>query len=485
MAGGLKHKVLSGIFWQGLGNIGGKGLNFLVSVILARLLAPEDFGSVALLMIFISIGEVFVDSGFSNALIQKKDADDIDCSSVFYINILISAALYLGFFVAAPWIARFYRNPDLTLWFRCLALGTVIRSLSLVQSALLNKRMLFRFAFQISLGALIVSGTVGIVMAYRGFGVWALIAQQLTNAALTGLLLWLLVRWRPRAVFAWDRLRTLFRFGSKLLATSLLDSVFNNLFGMIVGRLFNVSTLAYYNRGRQIPATGMSVINSTIGSVVFPAFSEIQNDRPRMFRMARKSLKVTMFFVCPAMGALALLARPLVLALLTEKWLPSVVFLRLSCLIFVVWPLHTLNLQVIVACGRSDIMLILEFIKKVQTVAVLLLSYPFGVETMVAAMAVNGMLCAVENALPNRKLIGYSPLTQLGDLLPFLLWSGIAAVPVALAASFRSPGSPWLRFFAGLLLYGAFYFAGNLLTRSIPAEISELGRRVRGVHHAG
>ena len=205
MAESLRHKILSGVFWQGLSNIGSKGLNFLFSVILARLLAPEDFGSVAVLMIFIAIAEVFVDSGFSSALIQKKDADDIDCSSVFYINILVSVFLYLVFFAAAPWIARFYRNPELTVCFRWLALGTVIRSLSLVQSALLSKRMLFRFNFRISLCALIASGTLGIAMARLGFGVWALIAQQLTSAAITAILLWVLVRWRPRRVFAGDR----------------------------------------------------------------------------------------------------------------------------------------------------------------------------------------------------------------------------------------------------------------------------------------
>lgn len=483
MAGGLKHKVLAGIFWQGLSNIGGRGLNFLVSVILARLLAPEDFGNVALLMIFIAIGEVFVDSGFSTALIQKKDADDIDCSSVFFINIVASSVLYLLFFAAAPWVARFYRNPDLTIWFRCLALGTVIRSLSLVQSALLNKRMLFRFAFQISLGALIASGIVGIVMAYRGFGVWALIAQQLTNAALTGILLWLLVRWRPMAVLAWDRIRRLFRYGSKLLATTLLDTLCNNLFGMIVGRLFNVSTLAYYNRGRHIPETGMGIINSTIGSVIFPAFSEIQDDRSRMRQMARKSLKITMFFVCPAMGLLAVLANPLIIVLLTEKWLPSVIFLQLSCLIFVVWPLHTLNLQVIAACGRSDIMLILEFIKKAQTIAVLILSYPFGVVVMVAAMAVNGVLCAAENAWPNRKLVGYAPWMQFMDFLPYLIWTGVSCVP-ALFLVHHLETSAWLRLIVGAIVFAVVYMGGLLLTRNIPPELFNLSRKAAVSHHA-
>lgn len=479
----LKQKIISGVFWQGLGNIGSRGLNFLFSIILARLLAPADFGNVALLMIFIAIGSVFVDSGFSTALIQKKDADDIDCSSVFYINILVSTVLYLVFFAAAPTVARFYRDPHLTIYFRFLALSVVIRSLALVQSALLSKRMLFLFNFRISLCALIVSGVLGIAMAYRGFGVWALIVQQLTNAALTALLLWLLVKWRPRWVFAWNRIKALFRFGSKLLATSLLDTLCNNLFGMVVGRVFNVSTLAYYNHGRHIPETGMGIINSTIGSVIFPAFAEIQDDRPRMRLMAQKSLKITMFFVCPAMGLLAILAKPLIIALLTEKWLQSVIFLQLSCLIFVVWPLHTLNLQVITACGRSDIMLILEFIKKAQIIAVLVVSYPFGVEAMVAAMAANGVLCAVENAWPNRKLVGYSPWMQFLDCLPYLVWTGVSCVP-ALFLALHLEISPWLQLIIGAIVFAIVYLGGLLLTRKIPSEILSLSKKAVVLHHA-
>lgn len=482
MADSLKHKILSGVFWQGLCNIGSKGLNFVFSIILARLLAPEDFGSVAILMIFIAIAEVFVDSGFSTALIQKKDADDIDCSSVFYFNILVAVVLYLVFFAAAPWIAEFYRDPKLTSCFRWLAMGTVVRSFSLVQQSLLCKRMLFHLNFRIVFGALLISGTLGIVLAYCGFGVWSLIVQQLVNAAVTAILLWVLVKWRPCLCFVWDRVRTLFHFGSRLLATSLLDTLCNNLFGMIVGRLFDLSTLAYYNRGRHIPETGMGIINSTIGSVIFPAFSKVQDDRNEMRRLAQKSLKVTMFFVIPAMGLLAVLAKPLVLVLLTEKWLSSVIFLQLSCLIFVVWPLHTLNLQVIMACGRSDTMLILEIIKKVQTITVLLLTWPYGVIAMVWGMAVNGVLCAVENAWPNRKLIGYSWETQFKDIMPYLLMAGAASLLTLLLVAQLS-FSPWIQLIAGGLLYVFVYLAVGWVTHRIPPEVLHLGIKGRPLKH--
>ena len=484
MVDSLKQKILSGVFWQGLCNIGSKGLNFVFSIILARLLAPEDFGVIAVLMIFIAIAEVFVDSGFSTALIQKKNVDDIDCSSVFYINILVAVAFYLVFFAAAPWIAEFYRNPKLTVYFRWLALGTVIRSFALVQGALLRKRMLFHLNFRIVFCALLISGTLGIVLAYCGFGVWALISQQLTNAAVTVILLWLLVKWCPRLFFVWGRIRTLFRFGSKLLATSLLDTLFKNIFGLIVGRLFDLSTLAYCNRGQHIPETGMSVINSTIGSVIFPAFSEVQDDRARMRVMLQKCLKITMFLVVPVMGLLAVLARPLVIVLLTEKWLPSVVFLQLSCLSFVVWPLHTLNLQAIMACGRSDIMLILEVIKKAQTIAILFLTYPYGVVAMVLGLAVNGVLCAVENAWPNRKLIAYSFGPQFKDILPYLFWAGAASLPAILLLA-RLSFSPWLQLVAGGLLFAVIYMVGTWVTHCIPQEIFDLGRKLRILNHAG
>ena len=479
----LRSKILSGVFWQGLCNVGSKGLTFVFSIILARLLVPEDFGSVAILMIFIAIAEVFVDSGFSTALIQKKDADEIDCSSVFYINILVAVVLYFVSFAAAPWVAEFYRDPKLTIYFRWLALGTVIRSLALVQGALLTKRMLFFLNFRIAFCSLLVSGVLGISLAYCGFGVWALIAQQLTSAAVTAILLWLLVRWRPRLSFVWSRVKALFQFGSKLLATSLLDSLFNNLFGMIVGRLFDLSTLAYYNRGRHIPETGMSIINSTIGSVIFPAFAEVQDDRERMRAIARKSLKLTMFFVIPAMGMLAVLARPLVIVLLTEKWLSCVIFLQLSCITFLVWPLHTLNLQVIMACGRSGIMLILEIIKKTQTIAILFLTYPYGVVAMVWGMAINGVVCAVENAWPNRKLIGYSFWPQFRDILPLLLVAGVASL-LTMFLIVHLPVSPWLQLIAGGLVYGAVYLTGCWAAHTIPQEVFQLGMKVKALHHA-
>ena len=477
----LKKKVLSGVFWQGLCNIGSKGLNFLFSIILARLLMPKEFGSVAILMIFIGIAEVFIDSGFSTALIQKKDADEIDCSCVFYINLMVSVFCYIRLFFSAPAIAGFYRDPNLTIYFRVLAVGVVIRSLSLIQGALLNKRMLFHLSFRIGFCSLLLSGATGIVMAYNGFGGWSLIAQQLVNSVVSTLLLWFFVRWRPALVFVWARVKTLFRFGSKILATSLLDALCNNLFGILVGRLFSLQMLAYYNRGRHIPETGMGIINSTIGSVVLPAFSQIQNDPPRVKHLMRNSLQVTMFLVCPAMALLAVLAKPLVLVLLTEKWLPSVIFIQVSCLIFLVWPLHTLNLQVIIARGRSDYMLILEVIKKIQIVLVLLLTYPFGVEAMVWGMAVNGLVCAFENAWPNRKLINYSFWGQVRDFTPYLLWAVIAALPVAVILH-------WLHIQAGLqltigfILYGVIYSGGLAMTGMLPSGIAAVREKIPVFH---
>ena len=474
----MKHKMLSGVFWQGLASVGNKGLNFLFSIILARLLAPEDFGCIAILMIFIVIAEVFCDSGFVIALVQKKDADDIDCSCVFYINILVSLVLYLIFFCSAPWIAQFYRDARLCTYFRWLALGTVIRAFALVQWALLTKRMLFQVNFKLTIGTLAISGPLGITLAYCNFGVWALIIQHLASMAITTIMLWWMVKWRPQWIFVWARVKTLFRFGSKMLVTSLLDTAFNNLFGLVVGRIFNLTILAYYNRGRHIPETGMSVINSTISAVTLPAFSEIQDDRSRMRTVMQKSLKIIMFFVCPAMGLLATLATPLVTVLLTEKWLPCVIFLQLSCLTFVVRPVHTLNLQVITACGRSDIMLTLEIIKKIQIVAILLLTYPLGVVSMVSGIAINSLLCALENAWPNRKLIQYSIGSQLISFLPYVIWTGISTGTTLLLVS-RFHVSPWLHLGIGSVFFGIVYLGGLLLSHAVPPEIADLTKAFR------
>ena len=448
----------------------------VVSIILARLLSPEEFGIIAIMMVFITLSNVFIDSGFSTALIQKKDMEQADCCSVFYINIVMSFVLYGTLYLISPYIAEFYETKELTLYLHVFSLILIIRSFSLVQNALLRKRMLFHLSFRISWIALIISGVVGISMAYSGYGVWSLIAQQLTNALITVVMQWLWIRWRPQWLFDWKRIKELFNFGWKMFCSSFLDTLYGDIYSLVIGKIANMEMLSYYNRGGQYPQYGMNIINSTIGTVLLPAFSELQDDRKKMKELAMRGLKNIMFIVTPALAFLFVFADSITILLLTEKWLPSVIFMRLCCITFLFWPFHTTNLQIITACGRSDVFLILEIIKKVQGVLVIVITYRFGVVTMVAVGAVMGLVGMIENSWYNRKLIDYAPWQQLWDNVP------ITVITILVSVTSYFVTIPihdiWLKLVTGLFVFGTMYLIATFLTHTFPQEIEQLIRKL-------
>ena len=472
----FKNRVGKGIFWQGLERVGVFGIGFVVSVILARRLPQEEFGIIAIMMVFISLSNVFIDSGFGTALIQKKDMEEADCCSVFYINIVMAAVMYGVLYLAAPLIADLYETKELTLCLHVFALVLLIRSFSLVQVALLRKRMLFHLSFRISWIAMIVSGAVGIAMAYSGCGVWSLITQQLVNAFVTVVMQWYWIKWRPQWLFDWNRTKELFRFGWKMFCSGFLDTLYNDIYSLVIGKIADLEMLSYYDRGKQYPKLGMDIINSTIGGVLLPAFSEIQDDRKKMKELAVRGLKSIVFFVAPALAFLFVFADSLTVLILTEKWLPSVIFMRLCCITFFFWPFHTTNLQVITACGRSDVFLTLEIIKKVQAVIVIAITYRFGVVTMVAAGAAMGFVSMIENAWYNRKLIAYPPWRQLWDVAPTVL----VTVVVSAASYFitRPIGNLWSKTIAGAFVFGVLYLLISYFTRLIPAEIIQITGKI-------
>ena len=467
----IKTKIVSGVFWQGLERVGGYGISFIVSIILARRLSPEEFGVIAIMMVFITLSQIVVDSGFATALIQKKDMEQVDCCSVFYINIIMSLILYGILFLASPYIAEFYETEKLTLYLHVFSFVIIIRSFSLVQNALLRKKMLFYLSFRISWVALIMSGVVGIVMAYSDCGVWSLIVQQLTNAFVTVVLQWFWVKWRPQWIFEWGRTKVLFSFSWKMLCSGILETLYNDLYSLVIGKIADLEMLSFYDRGKQYPKYGMDIINSTIGSVMLPAFSELQDDRPKMKTLAQRALKSIMFFVTPALAFLFVFADSITILLLTEKWLPSVIFIRLCCTSFFFWPFHTTNLQIITACGRSDIFLILEIIKKIQGILVIAITYRWGVVTMVAAGAGLGLVGMVENAWCNRKLIGYAPWQQLCDIAPITI---ITIVVSAISYYVTVPvHNIWLKLSIGTITFGALYLGFTFITNAFPQEIKQ------------
>lgn len=418
-----RGKVIKGLFWKFAEKIGAQGVGFIVSLCLARLLSPSDYGLISLITIFISVSSVLVSSGFGNALIQKKNTDDEYFSSVFYFNIFMSTILYLLLFISAPYIARFYNRMELTSIIRVLSLSLIIYGINNVQQAYVSKTMQFKRFFYSTIIGTILSGFIGVFMAYKGFGVWALVAQQLSNSIVDTTVLWFTVKWRPKLIFSIKKLKELFSFGWNLLMSSLIDTLYNNIYGLLIGKIYNSSTLGLYNRGNQFPMLIISNINAPIQSVLLPALSEEQDNKERLKSMVRRSIVTSSFLIFPMMVGMAAIAKPLIIILLTEKWIGCVFFLQMSCISLAFWPIHTANLQAINAVGRSDIFLKLEIIKKILGISTLIITIPFGINVMVIAKTVVAFISSIINAFPNKKLLGYSFIEQWKDLIPSLLLS--------------------------------------------------------------
>ena len=423
------NKVTSNLIWRLLERFSAQGVTFLVSIILARLLDPVVYGTISLVTVFTTILQVFVDSGLGNALIQKKDADDLDFSSVFYFNIFICTVLYLGMFFAAPLIAAFYEKPDLVPIVRVLSLVLVISGVKNVQQAYVSRNMMFKRFFWATLVSTVGSAVTGITMAYKGFGVWALVGQTLFSQAVSTLTLWITVKWRPKWMFSFERLKGLFSYGWKLLVSNLLNTVYKDLRQLIIGKLYTTADLAFYNKGHQFPQLIVNNISSSIDSVLLPAMSSEQDNRERVKTMTRRAIKISTYVMMPIMMGLAVCAEPFVKILLTEKWLPCVPFLRVFCFTMAFYPIHSANLNAIKAMGRSDLFLKLEIIKKVVGLTAVLATMWISVEAMAYSLLLTTVISSFINAFPNQKLLNYHYGEQLLDMLPtILLTFGMGAI---------------------------------------------------------
>lgn len=430
-----KQLVFTNLIWRFMERGGAQLVSFVVSIVLARLLEPELYGTIALVTVITSILNVFVDSGMANALIQKKDSDDLDFSSVFYFNVGFCLVLYAGLFVAAPLISRLYGMPDLVPIVRVLGLTIVVSGVKNVQQAYVSKTMQFRRFFFSTLGGTLFSAAVGIAMAYMGFGIWALVMQQLLNAAVNTAILWLTVGWRPKRMFSFERLKGLISYGWKLLASALLDTVYLKLYQLVVGLKYTASDLAFFNKGDQLCVLVVENINASIDSVLLPVLSSEQDNKDSVREMTRRAIKTSSYIMMPIMAGMAVCAEPLIRLLLTEKWLPCVPYMQVFCICYALYPLHTANLNAIKAMGRSDIFLKQEIIKKVLITAVILATMGISAFAIALGEIVSGLASLLINAWPNRKLMGYMYRMQLRDIMPAALASlAMAAVvwPVTL-----------------------------------------------------
>ncbi len=415
--------VTTNFFWRFFERCGAQLVSFVVSITLARLLEPSVYGEIALITVFTCIMQVFIDSGMGTALIQKKNADDLDFSSVFYFNIVMCLALYGVMFIAAPYIAKFYHLPHLTPVIRVLSLTLVISGVRSIQQSYVSKKMIFKKFFFATLGSTLCSAIVGISMAYMGYGVWALVGQNLTSNALGTIILWLTVQWRPKFMFSLQRLKGLFSYGWKLLVSALLDVGYGQLRQLIIGRIYTAKDLAFYNQGHHFPNVIVSNINASIDSVLLPAMSAEQDDKNRIRSMTRRAISISTYVMMPIMMGLAVCAEPTVRLILTEKWLPCVPFLRVFCFTFAFWPVHTANLNAIKALGRSDLFLKLEIIKKFMGLAAVLITMNISVMAMAYSLLVTSVLSQIINSWPNKKLLNYNYLAQLKDMMPQILLS--------------------------------------------------------------
>lgn len=424
--------TLTNLSWKFAERIASQLVSFVVSIVLARILEPSDYGSIAMVMIFVTLSNVFVEGGFSSALIQKKDADKLDFSTVFYFSIVFSIFLYVILFFVAPYISRFYGDgyEILTPVLRVIGLQIIVYGANSVQQAYVSKKMMFKKFFWATLIGTIVSACIGLAMAYWGFGIWSLVGQQMAMVITNTIVLYLVTRKLPGLMFSFQRLKGLFSYGAKILGASLLVSFFLDLRSLIIGKLYSAKDLAFFDRGRQFPNLIVTNINSSVGSVLFPQMSQEQDDKIRVKQLCRNSIRFSSFVMMPLMMGMAVCAEPLIRVLLTDKWIESVPFLRLFCIIYMFYPIHTANMQAIKAIGKSGIFLMLEIIKKLLELISLLLVMKISVMAIAINMAVLTTLFTFINAYPNIKFLDYSFKEQMNDMLPSLLLSTIMAILV-------------------------------------------------------
>lgn len=426
----FKLHIFSSFVWKFLEKTGTQGIQFIIQMVLARILSPKDYGVVALITIFINLANVFVKGGFGSALIQKKDADELDFSSVFYLSLFTALILYIILFFSASSISEFYNMPELEKTIKVLALILFIGGFNSIQNAIIIKEMLFKNLFYSNFGAGIISGVIGIILAYNNFGIWALVYQQLTNTLFISIIFWFTIKWRPSLKFSLSRLKELFNFGGKLLLSSLLETAYRNLTNLIIGKFYSPAMLGYYNRGHQFPNLIADNFDGSIQAVIFPALVQEQDNIKRVKELTRRGIMISSYIIFPSMIGLGVVAEPLVKILLTEKWLECVPFLRIFCLSFSLWPIHTANLQAITAIGRSDIYLKLEVTKKIVGIIIIIISVRFGVYAIAVGTLVAGIISSFINVLPNKKLLDYSYLEQMKDVLPAFILSLIMGVIV-------------------------------------------------------
>ena len=429
MVESLKKKTIRGVLWSTLERFSVQGIQFVVMIIMARMLTPKDYGLVGMLAVFIAVSQSLVDSGFSQALIRKQDRTETDNSTVFYFNIVVGLILYGILYVIAPLIADFYNEPQLIAITRIIGLSVLFNSMVVVQRALLTIKIDFKTQAKAALTAAVSSGIVGIWMAASGYGVWSIVTYQLVNLGVNVLLLWILSHWRPKWIYSWKSFHDLFGFGSKLLASGLIDTLYRNIYLIVIGKVFSASDLGYYTRAHQFTDFPSSNLTGIIQRVTYPVLCSIQNENVRLADVYRRFLRISAFVIFPLMMGLAAVAEPFVLVLLKEQWLFAATLLSIICFSMMWYPIHAINLNLLQVKGRSDLFLKLEIYKKIVGIIILCITIPMGLVAMCIGSYFSSMIALVINTYYTGKLINVGFIRQMRDLMPtFLLSVSMGAV---------------------------------------------------------
>ncbi len=459
----LKDKAVNSVFWSGIERFSAQGIQFVISLLIARILLPSDYGLIAMLSIFIAVAQVFVDSGFGNALIQKQGRDQVDYSTAFYFNIVIAILIYLIIWFIAPWVASFYNEPLLTQVMRLVGLNLIVNALSIVHRARLTIVLNFKLQALISIISVTISGALGIWMAYAGYGVWALASQTLLNGLLGTLLLWVLSYWMPSYCFSVESFKKLFGFGSKLLLSSLLHTFYMNLYSLVIGKAYNVTDLGYYNRASSFPVVISGNLLSVISRVTYPIQCGMQDDNERLRASLFRFTKMSCYIIFPLMVGMLVLAKPMVILVLTEKWLPAVPLLQILSFAYMWEILMRMNYDILNVKGRTDYTLQSEIWKKMSAFAILLATYPFGLKVMCWGLALYSWVDLFIITRYTYKLIKVGLWMELKVIFPIVLLSGGMGLCVWGVSSLFS--SVLMQIISGVVAGVAFYVGLSVLLK--------------------
>lgn len=467
MSDSLKSTATKGILWSAVERFSVQGVQFVIMIIMARLLTPEDYGLIGMLAVFLAVSQSLIDSGFSQALIRKQNRTEIDNSTVFYFNIIVSVVLYLILFISAPFVSDFYDTPQLTPIMRVVCLSVIINSLAVVQRAHLTINIDFKTQAKASLIAAVISGIVGISLAYTGYGVWSLVWQQLLNLGINTFLLWFFSKWRPILAYSWNSFRELFSFGSKLLFSGLLDTLYRNIYPIVIGKLFSASTLGHYTRAHHFSEFPSSNVTGILQRVTYPILCKLQNDDERFSNVYRKFLKLSAYTIFPLMMGLAGVSKSFIKISIGSQWDFCAELLIIICFSMMWYPIHAINLNLLQVKGRSDLFLRLEIIKKILGVTMLVITSPFGLVVMCYGQIVNSFIALIINTYYTGKLINVGFIRQMHDLFPTLVLSVSMFVLIMLFNSLIT--NIYLQLVVGIII-GIIYY----ITVSIVFKFSEL-----------